>query len=257
MAPMVRSPPRGKRRGARQWFGTAAQYTVVPTTLAIDLPDNISDEVGACLGITGITAHRAVFADGPVSGRTVLVHGVLGGVGAVAAQLAHRGGAAVIGTVRRSADLTQVTGAAGPHAVTHAIALDRPDAADAIRAYSPDGVDRIIEVAFSDNVDLDAAVAKTRPARRSVTSPLRDSLSGRPRRPAISRAGVTWTDSSTATADSDLGGRPGQPCPALSRRCGRVWSTCGGFPRCGWCRCVTASRSTGCEHRFRCSGRPA
>ncbi|MGO8861443.1 MAG: NADPH:quinone reductase, partial [Acidimicrobiales bacterium] len=35
-----------------------------------------------------------------------------------------------------------------------------PDPAAAIRAHGPDGVDRIIEVAFSDNVDLDAAVAK-------------------------------------------------------------------------------------------------
>ena len=52
-----------------------------------------SDEVGACLGIPGITAHRAVFGDGPVAGMTVLVHGVLGGVGSMAAQLAAWGGA--------------------------------------------------------------------------------------------------------------------------------------------------------------------
>jgi NADPH2:quinone reductase len=68
-------------------FGTAAQLTVVPTRLAVDLPDTVSDEVGACLGIPGITAHRAVFGDGSVTGQTVLVHGILGGVGTVAAQL--------------------------------------------------------------------------------------------------------------------------------------------------------------------------
>jgi len=44
--------------------------------------------------------------------------------------------------------------------VTHAVALDEPDPAAAIRAHAPGGVDRIIEVAFSDNIDLDAAVAK-------------------------------------------------------------------------------------------------
>jgi NADPH2:quinone reductase len=97
-----------------------------------------------------------VFADGPVAGLTVLVHGVLGGVGALAAQLARWGGATVIGTVRCSDDLPQAT-ASG---VTRAVALDQPDVADAIRAHAPDGVDRIIEVAFSDNVDLDAAVAR-------------------------------------------------------------------------------------------------
>ena len=153
------------RVGQRVWvygaqsyrpFGTAAQLTVVPTQQAIDLPDKVPDEVGACLGITGITAHRTVFADGSVIGATVLVQGVLGAVGSLAAQLAHWGGATVIGTVRRSDDLKLVSTAA----VAYALAFDQPDPAGLIRAYAPEGVDRIIEVAFSDNIDLDAAVAK-------------------------------------------------------------------------------------------------
>jgi NADPH:quinone reductase len=97
-----------------------------------------------------------VFADGPVTGQTILVHGVLGGVGSMAAQLAHWAGATVIGTVRTTTDLPQATSPA----LKHAVALDRPDAVDTIRGYAPDGIDRIIEVAFSDNIDLDAAVAK-------------------------------------------------------------------------------------------------
>jgi NADPH2:quinone reductase len=153
------------RVGQRVWvfgaqsyrpFGTAAQVTVVPTQQAVDLPTGVSDEVGACLGIPGITAHRAVFGDGPVTGTTILVHGVLGAVGALAAQLACWGGATVIGTVRQHADLPRINASA----VAHPVALDLPDPADAIRAHAPDGVDRIIEVAFSDNIDLDAAVAK-------------------------------------------------------------------------------------------------
>jgi len=56
------------RIGRRVWlygaqsyrpFGTAAQLTVVPAHLAVDLPDSVSDEVGACLGIPGITAQLA------------------------------------------------------------------------------------------------------------------------------------------------------------------------------------------------------
>jgi NADPH2:quinone reductase len=153
------------RIGQRVWvfgaqsyrpFGTAAQLTVVPSWQAVDLPDGVSDELGACLGIPGITAHRAVFADGPVDGRTVLVQGVLGGVGALAARLAQWGGATVIGTVRRRGDLARVDRSAVPHVV----ALDEPDPASAIRDHAPEGVDRIIEVAFSENVDLDAAVAR-------------------------------------------------------------------------------------------------
>jgi NADPH:quinone reductase len=35
------------------------------------LPREVSDEVGACLGIPGITARRAVFGDGTVEGKTI------------------------------------------------------------------------------------------------------------------------------------------------------------------------------------------
>jgi NADPH2:quinone reductase len=136
-------------------FGTAAELVVLPVEQAIELPAGVPDEIGACLGIPGITAHRAVFADGPVAGMTVLVHGVLGGVGALAAQLAHWGGANVIGTVRRGSDLQRTTTAG-----TRVVALDDSDPAAAIRAQAADGVDRVVEVSFSDNVDLDAAVLK-------------------------------------------------------------------------------------------------
>src|SRR3954462_7128727 len=77
------------RIGPRVWvcgaqcyrpFGTAAQLTVVPAEQAVPLPDEVSDETGACLGIPGITAHRTVFGDGPVAGKTILVQWVLGAV---------------------------------------------------------------------------------------------------------------------------------------------------------------------------------
>jgi NADPH:quinone reductase len=151
------------RIGERVWvygaqsyrpFGTAAERTVVPDEQAVRLPPDVSDELGACLGIPGITAHRAVFGDGPVAGQTILVQGVLGAVGSIAAQLARWGGATVIGTVTRESDLDQV-GAV----VTHAVALNQAQPGDAIRAHAPQGVNRIIEVAFSENADLDAAVA--------------------------------------------------------------------------------------------------
>src|SRR4051794_38714621 len=151
------------RIGQRVWvygaqsyrpFGTAAERTVVPAEQAVRLPREVSDEIGACLGIPGITAHRAIFGDGPVAGKTILVQGVLGAVGSVAAQLARWGGATVIGTVMRESDLDQVDGA-----VAHAVALNQAEPGEAIRAYAPQGAHRIIEVAFSDNADLDAAVA--------------------------------------------------------------------------------------------------
>jgi NADPH:quinone reductase len=151
------------RIGQRVWaygaqsyrpFGTAAQFTCVPALQAVPLPDEVSDEIGACLGIPGITAHRAVFSDGAVAGKTILVHGVLGSVSSLAAQLAHWAGATVIGTVVRSGDLEKVDTAA----VSHSVALDDTDPPAAIREHTPGGVDRIVEVGLSDNADLDAAV---------------------------------------------------------------------------------------------------
>jgi NADPH:quinone reductase len=151
------------RIGQRVWtygaqsyrpFGTAAQLSCVPHRQAVRLTDEVSDEIGACLGIPGITAHRAVFSDGPVAGQTVLVHGVLGSVGSLAAQLAHWGGATVIGIVVHTRDLDNVD----TSVVSHPVALDNADASAAVREHAPNGVDRIVEVAFSDNADLDAAV---------------------------------------------------------------------------------------------------
>src|SRR3982751_4959687 len=101
------------RVGERVWcygaqsyrpFGTAAEYVVVPSGQAVPLPDGVPFEQGACLGIPGITAHRAVHVAGPVPGRTVLVQGGAGAVGVCAVQLAHHAGGTVIATVRSASD---------------------------------------------------------------------------------------------------------------------------------------------------------
>ena len=84
----------------------------------------------------------------------VALHGGLGGVGSLASQLARWGGATVIGTVRRTADLDRVD----PAVAAHIVALDTEDPVGAIRAYAPEGVDRVVEVSLSDNADLDNAV---------------------------------------------------------------------------------------------------
>src|SRR5579859_5412295 len=83
--------------------GTAAEYTVVPARRAIRLPGGIDFDLGACLGIPAMTAHRAVFADGPVTGQTLLVTGGAGAVGSAAIQFARWGGARVVATVSSDA----------------------------------------------------------------------------------------------------------------------------------------------------------
>src|SRR5215831_13692982 len=81
-----------------QW-GTAAQWSVLPARQAVSLPDGASFELGASLGIPAMTAHRALFADGPVDGKNVLVAGGAGAVGHYAIELAKWAGAHVVTTV--------------------------------------------------------------------------------------------------------------------------------------------------------------
>src|SRR5215467_13946785 len=85
-------------------FGTAAEFVVVPVEQIAPLPEKVPMEQGACLGIPGITAHRAVHIAGDVRGRTVMVQGAAGAVGLSAVALARHAGARVIGTVRSAAD---------------------------------------------------------------------------------------------------------------------------------------------------------
>lgn len=147
------------RIGQRVWcygaqsyrpFGTAAEYTVVPLQQAVPLPDGVSFEQGACLGIPVITAHRAVHVAGPVEGRTVLVQGGAGAVGICAVQLARRAGAFVIAVVRSAADeaIAQRAGAS-------AVVVAGGDLVDQVRAHAPNGVDHIVEVAFGANIATD------------------------------------------------------------------------------------------------------
>jgi len=137
----------------RQW-GTAAQWTVVPTEQAVPLPPEASDELGASLGIPALTAHRCLFADGPIAGRTVLVAGGAGAVGHAAIELARRGGAHVIATISNEtkAELARTAGA------NDVVDYRRADVAETIRAAAPNGVDRVVEVAPAVNFPLDLAV---------------------------------------------------------------------------------------------------
>jgi len=160
------------RVGERVWIweaawqrpdGTAQDYTVVPARQAVALPEGASLELGACLGIPALTAHRALTlaSDGPsrlgpgaLSGRTVLVAGGAGAVGNAAIQLARWAGARVIATVSgpQKAALAE---AAGAH---HVVNYRHDDAAARVRALAPDGVNLVVEVAPVANTELDLKV---------------------------------------------------------------------------------------------------
>ena len=137
----------------RRW-GTAAEWTVVPEDQAVPLPDGASLELGATLGVPAMTAHWCLFADGPVTGKTVLVAGGAGAVGHFAIELAAWGGARVIATASgpQKAELARQAGAA------QVVNYRDPGAADQIRAAAG-RTDRVIEVALGTNLALDLAVA--------------------------------------------------------------------------------------------------
>jgi NADPH:quinone reductase len=139
----------------RRW-GTAAEWTVVPEGQAVPLPDGVSFELGASLGVPAVTAHRCLLADGPVAGQTVLVAGGAGAVGHFAIQLAAWAGAKqVIATVSgpAKAELAREAGAG------HVVIYSEPDAASQIQSAGGP-VDRVIEVALGANLQLDLAVSR-------------------------------------------------------------------------------------------------
>jgi NADPH:quinone reductase len=135
----------------RRW-GTAAQWTVVPAERAVPLPDGVSFELGASLGVPAITAHRCLFADGPVAGQTILVSGGAGAVGHFAIELAKNAGARVITTVS-GPEKAELAAKAGADLIVN---YREPSASEQISSFGP--IDRVVEVALTSNLALDLAV---------------------------------------------------------------------------------------------------
>ena len=154
------------RVGERVWlyqaqferrFGTAAEYVAIDSNRAPKLPDHVSFEVGACLGIPVMTAHRAVFADGDVSGQIILVTGGAGRVGHYAIQWASQAGATVIATASNDEDKTACLDAGAHHVVNH-----RSDnvVAEILAASAGELVDRVVDVEFGANLPISIEVLK-------------------------------------------------------------------------------------------------
>lgn len=151
-----------RRIGERVWvfngqwdraFGTSAQFIALPAALTVPLPDHVSFEEGACLGIPAMTAHRALFADGPINGKTVLVTGGAGVVGHYAIQLAKWAGARVITTVSNDAKAAHVRAAGADVVINY-----RTEEVAARIKSEAGGVDRIVEVDFGKNLPVSAQV---------------------------------------------------------------------------------------------------
>lgn len=158
----------GLRTGDRVWlylvqdgrpYGTAAEYCTAAADRVVRLPDQLSFDLGASLGVPALTAHRALtsgdadrVAPESLRGRTVLIHGGAGAVGNAAIQLARWAGAEVVTTVS-SPEKAELAKAAGAH---HVVNYRTQDAVSAIRSVGL--VDLVVEVAPAANNDLDREV---------------------------------------------------------------------------------------------------
>ncbi|MBM1311370.1 NADPH:quinone reductase [Sulfitobacter mediterraneus] len=140
-----------------QWqrpFGTAASHITLPAQQAAPLPDAVSFETGASLGIPGLTACHAVFGGGDVAGDTVLIQGGAGTVGLLAVQLAKWGGAKVIATCSPK-DMEAVRAAGADHVIDYR-ADDLP--AQVLAANDGAFIKTIVEVEFGINIAMDTEV---------------------------------------------------------------------------------------------------
>jgi NADPH:quinone reductase-like Zn-dependent oxidoreductase len=136
--------------------GGYAEAVTVPATSVLPKPPQLSWAQAAGLELTGVTAYHLLEATGVRTGDTVLVHGVGGGVGLTAAQLALERGAGVVGTAAaRHHDRLRRLGV---------VPVEYGDGlADRVRDAAPAGVDVAVDTVGTDEaVDVSLALVADR-----------------------------------------------------------------------------------------------
>ena len=151
-----------ERVGERVWiyeaqrgsaFGTAAEYVVVPAYKVVAMPESLDFAAGASLGVPAMTAHFTVFSDGPITDKTVLVHGGAGAVGSYAIQSAKWGGAKTILATVSSNEKATIAKQMG---ADHVINYRQEDVVARVREIvGKKGCDRMVDVALAANIDID------------------------------------------------------------------------------------------------------
>ena len=165
------------RVGERVWLwnaqwnrpsGTAAQYVALPAQQAVPLPESLSFEAGACLGIPAMTAHVALNAGSAaptpgleqLRGQTVLVTGANGAVAHYAIGFAAEAGARIIATAARPEAAEAARGMGCEHVVAHASADPQRFAEEIAAITGGAGVERIVTSELGSILDAAAPVLK-------------------------------------------------------------------------------------------------
>jgi len=148
------------RLGERVWVwngqwkrasGTAAEYIVLPAAQAVKLPDKVSLEAGACLGIPAMTAIHAVALAAADKGSTLLIAGGAGSVSQYAIQFAKALGATVLTTISSPEKALAAREAGADHAIDYR----REDVGERVMELTGKrGVDAVIEMDLAANAKL-------------------------------------------------------------------------------------------------------
>ncbi len=137
-----------------QWkraFGTAAEFIALPAAQAVKLPDKVSFEAGACLGIPAMTAIHAVALAAADKGTTLLIAGGAGSVSQYAIQFAKALGATVLTTISSP----EKAAAAREAGADHTIDYKREDVGERVMELTGKrGVDAVIEMDLTANAKL-------------------------------------------------------------------------------------------------------
>ena len=190
---------RGDRVMAQCEYGAYAEKVLAQEATCYRMPDSMSFEAGAALGLACQTAHFALLARANYRrGETVLVTGASGGVGLAAVQIAKALGATVLAgvTSAEKGDLAR------RHGADHVIDLAAPDLRESLRAQVRAAVGERGADIVLDNVGGDVFDASLRALAWSGRLVVIGFASGRiPEAKAnyllvrnISVAGLQWSD---------------------------------------------------------------
>jgi len=136
--------------------GTYAELALCDEAKVQRLPEHVSFEQGAAMGVPYGTAYRGLFQRAEAkAAETVLVHGASGGVGTAAVQLARAAGMVVIGTAGSEDGMKLVQEQGAHHVLNHSTEgyLD-----ELMKLTEGRGVDVIIELLANKNLARDLTV---------------------------------------------------------------------------------------------------
>jgi NADPH2:quinone reductase len=110
----------GQRVAYAMSRGSYAEYAVVPQSMLVNLPENISFDQAAAIMLQGMTAHYLTYSTFQLKpGHTCLIHAAAGGVGLILVQMAKIAGATVIGTVSTEEKAQLATAQGADHVIRY------------------------------------------------------------------------------------------------------------------------------------------